>query len=51
VVNCSELLEGKGKMGDESTSNEKEARFWDLYRTYYAFARTFGRLGRWREFF
>jgi len=28
-------------MGDESTSNEKEARFWDLYRTYYAFARTF----------
>jgi hypothetical protein len=33
-------------MGDESTSNEKEARFWDLYRTYYAFARTFGRLGR-----
>ncbi len=37
-------------MGDESTSNEKEARFWDLYRTYYAFARTFGRLGRWRAF-
>lgn len=31
-------------MGDELTSNEKEARFWDLYRTYYAFARTFGRL-------
>jgi hypothetical protein len=37
-------------MGDESTNNEKEARFWDLYRTYYAFARTFGRLGRWRSF-
>jgi len=36
-------------MGDDSTSNEK-ARFWDLYRTYYAFARAFGRLGRWRSF-
>jgi len=38
-------------MGDESTSNEKEARFWDLYRTCYAFARTFGRLGRWGSIF
>ena len=35
-------------MSDKSTSNKK-ARFWNLYRAHYFFARI-GRLGRWRSF-